>query len=163
MAPQYDPEIDDPALYFNRELSWLDFNQRVLERAEDPEVPLLERLRFCAIYASNLDEFFMVRVAGLFDQLDAGIDARGPDGMAPGEQIDAIQARVLELDRRLHRCFDGMLRPALAEEGVRVAFAADPPVLAAERLTRFALDAGGADNIAVAVLRYPPRKESLSE
>ena len=94
--------IDDPALYFNRELSWLDFNQRVLELAEDPEVPLLERLRFCAIYASNLDEFFMVRVAGLFDQLDAGIDARGPDGLAPGEQIDAIQARVLELDRRLH-------------------------------------------------------------
>jgi polyphosphate kinase len=117
---EYDGSIDDPALYFNRELSWLDFNQRVLERAEDPEVPLLERLRFCAIYASNLDEFFMVRVAGLFDQIDAGIDARGPDGMAPGEQIDAIQARVLELDRRLHRCFDGMLRPALAEEGVRI-------------------------------------------
>jgi polyphosphate kinase len=120
VAPQYDPEIDDPALYFNRELSWLDFNQRVLERAEDPEVPLLERLRFCAIYASNLDEFFMVRVAGLFDQVDAGIDARGPDGMAPGEQIDAIQARVLELDRRLHRCFDGMLRPAMAEAGIRI-------------------------------------------
>jgi polyphosphate kinase len=120
VAPQYDPEIDDPALYFNRELSWLDFNQRVLERAEDAAVPLLERLRFCAIYASNLDEFFMVRVAGLFDQLDAGIDARGPDGLAPGEQIDAIQARVLELDRRLHRCFDGMLRLALAEEGIRV-------------------------------------------
>ncbi len=82
-VPQYDGPIDDPALYFNRELSWLDFNQRVLELAEDPEVPLLERLRFCAIYASNLDEFFMVRVAGLFDQLDAGIDARGPDGLGP--------------------------------------------------------------------------------
>ena len=81
--PQYDGPIDDPALYFNRELSWLDFNQRVLELAEEPGVPLLERLRFCAIYASNLDEFFMVRVAGLFDQLDAGIDARGPDGLAP--------------------------------------------------------------------------------
>ena len=76
-------DLDDPSLYFNRELSWLDFNQRVLELAEDPEVPLLERVRFCAIYASNLDEFFMVRVAGLFDQLDAGIDARGPDGLAP--------------------------------------------------------------------------------
>jgi polyphosphate kinase len=112
--------IDDPAHYFNRELSWLDFNQRVLELAEDPAVPLLEQVRFCAIYASNLDEFFMVRVAGLFDQLDAGIDARGPDGMRPGEQIDAIQAKVLEMDRRLHACFQGKLRPAMEEEGIRI-------------------------------------------
>ncbi len=118
--PEYDGEIDDPANFFNRELSWLDFNQRVLELAEDPEVPLLERLRFCGIYASNLDEFFMVRVAGLFDQLDAGIDARGPDGLAPSEQIDAIQAGVLELDRRLHICFDGELRPALDQHGIRI-------------------------------------------
>ncbi len=117
---QYDGPIDDPALYFNRELSWLDFNQRVLELAEDPEVPLLEQVRFCAIYASNLDEFFMVRVAGLFDQIDAGIDARGPDGLPPGEQIDAIQARVLELDHRLHSCFNGVLRPALEERGIRI-------------------------------------------
>jgi polyphosphate kinase len=117
---EYDGQIDDPALYFNRELSWLDFNQRVLELAEDPAVPLLEQIRFCAIYASNLDEFFMVRVAGLFDQLDAGIDARGPDGLAPGEQIDAIQARVLELDRRLHNCFNGRLRPELEEQGIRI-------------------------------------------
>ncbi len=118
---QYDGPIDDPALYFNRELSWLDFNQRVLELAEDPQVPLLERVRFCAIYASNLDEFFMVRVAGLFDQLDAGIDAHGPDGLPPREQIDAIQPRVLELDTRLHSVFNGTLRPALEEHGVRIA------------------------------------------
>src|SRR3954465_2060470 len=114
---QYDESIDDPALYFNRELSWLDFNERVLELAEDPAVPLLEQIRFCAIYASNLDEFYMVRVAGLFEQLDAGIDARGPDGLRPGEQIDAIQARVLELDQRLHNCFNGTLRPARGERG----------------------------------------------
>jgi polyphosphate kinase len=120
MGRQYDGGIDDPALYFNRELSWLDFNQRVLELAEDPEVPLLERVRFCSIYASNLDEFFMVRVAGLFDQLDAGIDARGPDGLRPSAQIDAIQARVLELDGRLHSCFDGALRPQLEERGIRL-------------------------------------------
>ncbi len=119
-APGYDDLIDDPALYFNRELSWLDFNQRVLELAEDPAVPLLEQIRFCAIYASNLDEFYMVRVAGLFEQLDAGIDARGPDGLRPGEQIDAIQARVLELDKRLHARFEGQLRPALEEEGIRI-------------------------------------------
>ncbi|HEX3172690.1 MAG TPA: polyphosphate kinase 1 [Solirubrobacterales bacterium] len=117
---QYDEPIDDPALYFNRELSWLDFNQRVLELAEEASVPLLERLRFCAIYASNLDEFFMVRVAGLLDQLDAGIDARGPDGLPPSVQIDAIQERVLELDGRLHSCFNGILRPALEENGIRV-------------------------------------------
>jgi polyphosphate kinase len=117
---QYDEPIDDPALYFNRELSWLDFNQRVLELAEDPSLPLLERVRFCAIYASNLDEFFMVRVAGLFDQLDAGIDARGPDGLAPGEQIDAIQSRVLELDARLHGAFNGTLRPELERHETRI-------------------------------------------
>ncbi|MGE5282153.1 MAG: polyphosphate kinase 1 [Chloroflexota bacterium] len=116
----YDGSIDDSELYFNRELSWLDFNERVLELAEDPDVPLLEQVRFCSIYASNLDEFFMVRVAGLFEQLDAGIDARGPDGLAPGTQIDAIQARVLELDRRLNRRFEGTLRPALAEHGIRL-------------------------------------------
>ena len=120
VARQYDEPIDDPALYFNRELSWLDFNQRVLELAEDPAVPLLEQIRFCAIYASNLDEFYMVRVAGLFEQLDAGIDARGPDGLRPGEQIDAIQARVLELDKRLHARFEGKLRPALEQEGIRI-------------------------------------------
>ncbi|HET7455883.1 MAG TPA: polyphosphate kinase 1 [Solirubrobacterales bacterium] len=119
-APQYDGGIDDPALYFNRELSWLDFNQRVLELAEDPEVPLLERVRFCGIYANNLDEFFMVRVAGLFDQLDAGIEARGPDGLTPKEQIDAIQQEVLELDDRLCRCFGTDLRPALEEQGIRI-------------------------------------------
>jgi polyphosphate kinase len=119
-APGYSGVIDDPALYFNRELSWLDFNQRVLELAEDPKVPLLERLRFCGIYASNLDEFFMVRVAGLFDQLDAGIEARGPDGLTPKAQIDLIQQRVLELDGRLTECFDHGLRPALEEEGIRI-------------------------------------------
>jgi polyphosphate kinase len=112
--------IDDPALYFNRELSWLDFNQRVLELAEDTGVPLLERFRFCGIYANNLDEFFMVRVAGLLDQLDAGIEARGPDGLTPREQIDAIQQRVLELDDRLCRCFSGDLLPALDEHGIRI-------------------------------------------
>jgi len=119
-TPQYDGGIDDTALYFNRELSWLDFNQRVLELAEDAETPLLEQVRFCSIYASNLDEFFMVRVAGLFDQLDAGIEARGTDGLTPRQQIDAIQQRVLELDDQLHRCFGANLRPALEEEGIRI-------------------------------------------
>ena len=72
------PALDSPELFANRELSWLQFNERVLELAEDERTPLLERVKFLAIYASNLDEFFMVRVAGLHDQVDAGIDARGP-------------------------------------------------------------------------------------
>lgn len=114
-------ETVDASGFFNRELSWLDFNQRVLELAEDESVPLLERVKFCAIYASNLDEFFMVRVAGLWDQVDAGIDARGPDGLSPREQIQAIRSRSLELDRRLSAVFDGKLRPALAEQGLKVA------------------------------------------
>jgi polyphosphate kinase len=114
------PNLDDSGLYFNRELSWLEFNRRVLELAEDTDVPLLERLRFCSIYASNLDEFYMVRVAGLFDQMEAGIDARGPDGLRPIDQIDRIQTRVLELDRRLQKVFGGELRPQLEDEQIRI-------------------------------------------
>jgi polyphosphate kinase len=113
-------QFDDPSLFFNRELSWLDFNDRVLQLAEDPGNPLLERVKFCAIYSSNLDEFFMVRVAGLWDQVDAGIDARGPDGLSPSEQIAAIRSRTLELNRRLNECFVGDLVPALAAEGISV-------------------------------------------
>jgi polyphosphate kinase len=111
----------DPSQFFNRELSWLDFNQRVLELAEDETTPLLERVKFCAIYASNLDEFFMVRVAGLWDQVDAGIDARGPDGLSPREQIQAIRSRSLELDRRLTDVFGNRLKPALAGHGIKIA------------------------------------------
>src|SRR6186997_3575251 len=85
------PDPEDSSLYFNRELSWLDFNDRVLQLGEDPSVPLLERAKFCAIWESNLDEFFMVRVANLHDQLEAGMDARGADGMSPSGQIDAIR------------------------------------------------------------------------
>src|SRR5690242_6372046 len=73
----------DPHLFFNREVSWLAFNQRVLELAEDDSVPLLERVRFCAIYSSNLDEFFMIRVAGLHDRVDAGVDEPLSDGRTP--------------------------------------------------------------------------------
>jgi len=116
------PEIDleDASLYFNRELSWLDFNARVLELAEDSSIPLLERLRFCSIYSSNLDEYFMVRVAGLTDQVEAGIDARGADGLSPSEQLTAISSRVAELDRRQQTCFQKTLRPALSEHGIRI-------------------------------------------
>ena len=114
------PDLDDPALYFNRELSWLEFNDRVLQLAEDPAVPLLERAKFAAIWESNLDEFFMVRVANLHDQLDAGALARGADGMRPVEQLAAIRERVIAQRERVGRCFEGDLRPALAEHGIRI-------------------------------------------
>ncbi|HLH64223.1 MAG TPA: polyphosphate kinase 1 [Solirubrobacteraceae bacterium] len=104
----------------NRELSWLDFNDRVLQLAEDPSLPLIERLKFLAIFVSNLDEFFMIRVAGLHDQLDAGVEARGPDGLSPQEVLRAIHDRVRAMDRRHSDQFERVVRPALARHGVRI-------------------------------------------
>jgi polyphosphate kinase len=115
-----DQSLIDPSLYLNRELSWLDFNDRVLQLAEDEHVPLLERVKFCAIYTTNLDEFYMVRVAGLRDQIDAGVENPGQDGRTPSETIALIRERVLEQSRRLTDCFEGKLRPALAEHDIRV-------------------------------------------
>jgi polyphosphate kinase len=113
-------ELEDPALYINRELSWLDFNDRVLQLAEDERAPLLERVKFCAIYTTNLDEYFMVRVAGLHDQIDAGVENPSQDGRAPSQTIALIRERAKELGRRLSDCFEGHLRPALAEHGIAV-------------------------------------------
>src|SRR5215204_2885450 len=113
-------DLDDPALYFNRELSWLQFDERVLELAEEANVPLLERVKFCAIFTSNLDEFFMVRVAGLQDQVDAGVSTRGADGRTPSETVDGIHERMLPLNSRLCACLEHDLRPSLAEHGIRI-------------------------------------------
>jgi polyphosphate kinase len=118
-APREAPALDSPELYANREVSWLQFNERVLELAEDERTPLLERLKFLSIYASNLDEFFMVRVAGLHDQVDAGIDARGPDGLSARETLERITARHDALCARHSRAWEGV-RPALADHGIRV-------------------------------------------
>src|ERR671930_1794133 len=115
------PEVAGPR-YVNRELSWLDFNEHVLELAEDPRVPLLERVKFLAIYTTNLDEFFMVRLAGLHDQLDAGVEARPQDGLSPRETIDAIASRVTELERRRAAEFERAIRPALAEAGIGIRY-----------------------------------------
>jgi polyphosphate kinase len=115
------PALDSPELFVNRELSWLQFNERVLELAEDDELPLLERVKFLAIYAQNLDEFYMVRVAGLHDQVDAGIDARGPDGLSARETLERITERGAELMSRHSRVWEQAVRPELAEQGVRVA------------------------------------------
>jgi polyphosphate kinase len=112
--------LHDPSLYINRELSWLDFNERVLQLAEDSSTPLIERVKFCAIYTTNLDEYYMVRVAGLHDQIDAGVENPSQDGRTPTQTIEAIRERVLELGERLSGCFEADLRPALFEQGVRV-------------------------------------------
>jgi polyphosphate kinase len=110
----------DPSLFLNRELSWLDFNDRVLQLAEDERVPLLERVKFCAIYTTNLDEYYMVRVAGLRDQIDAGVENPTQDGLIPSETIALIRERVLAQSSRLTDCFEGRLRPALAGADIRL-------------------------------------------
>jgi polyphosphate kinase len=112
--------LEGPELFTNRELSWLQFNERVLELAEDDRTPLLERAKFLAIYASNLDEFVMVRVAGLQDQVEAGIDARGPDGLSPSETVQQIAERTAVLADRHALEWEQHVRPALAEHGIRV-------------------------------------------
>src|ERR1043165_8588955 len=97
-------EYGGPETFFNRELSWLQFDDRVLQLAEDERPPLLERLKFLAIWSSNLDEFFMVRVAGLHDMVDAGIDSPGKDGLNAAQTIERIRAVVGAQQARLSRC-----------------------------------------------------------
>ena len=108
-----------PKKYFNRELSWLDFNQRVLEEAKDPQNPLLERLKFLSITASNLDEFFMVRVGGLQLVRKAGKRQTDAAGLTPKMQLDAIQKRVRQMISEQSDCYNSELEPALAAAGIR--------------------------------------------
>jgi polyphosphate kinase len=113
------PSLDDPSLYINRELSWLEFNRRVLEEARDPNVPLLERLKFLAIFGSNLDEFFMVRVGGLQQKVHAGIAVgSGADRMPPREQLERIRQIVRQSIAEVNRCLTEDLQPALEKEGI---------------------------------------------
>jgi polyphosphate kinase len=112
--------LTDPRLYVNRELSWLEFNDRVLQLAEDESLPLLERVKFLAIFVTNLDEFFMVRVAGVHDMIDAQVDARGPDRLSPSQTLEQISERVRSQDRRHARQFADVVRPELAENGIRI-------------------------------------------
>jgi polyphosphate kinase len=109
----------------NRELSWLDLNARVLDLAADADQPLLERVKFCAIFSSNLDEFFMVRIAGLLDQLAAGLPVRSPDGRTPQQALTEVRERVLELTEIQSELWRADLLPALAAEGILVGAVGD--------------------------------------
>jgi polyphosphate kinase len=112
--------LDNAAYYLNREASWLAFNRRVLEEAEDPNNPLLERLKFLSITASNLDEFFEVRVAGLVQQIEDGYTEAGPDGLTLVEERDLISHDTHQLVDEQYQCWNEQLRPAMAEHGIRV-------------------------------------------
>ena len=125
-------DLSRPELYINRELSWLEFNRRVLEEALDDGNPLLERVNFLGIVADILDEFFEVRVAGLLHIRDSGRSPTGPDGMTPDEQLKAISRRAHELMEAHYRCWNDELLPSLAREGIFLWEAVD---LGAEHLS----------------------------
>ncbi|WP_414638560.1 RNA degradosome polyphosphate kinase [Actinophytocola sp.] len=130
------PELPDDR-YINRELSWLDFNARVLALAEDESQPLLERAKFFAIFASNLDEFYMVRVAGLKRREETGLSVRSADGLTPREQLAYIFKRNQELVEQQSAAWERRLRPILAERGIRIAKWAELTDEQRERLTRY--------------------------
>jgi polyphosphate kinase len=113
-------DLRDPALYFNRELSWIEFNRRVLEEASNRRHPLLERVKFLAIFSSNLDEFFMIRVSGLKDQIAAGVVNVPPDGMTPSQQLQQLRTLVLPLMAEQRRIFYEDLIPELRAAGILI-------------------------------------------
>ena len=112
--------LDDPSLFINRELSLLDFQRRVLEEAQDATNPILDQVMFLSFVGSNVDEFFMVRVAGLKRQIEKGVMESGPDAMTPAEQLRAIRASVIRLNRAAHECWARELVPALRKSGLRI-------------------------------------------
>ena len=113
-------KLDDPSLYSNRHLQWLAFNQRVLEEARDTGNPLLERVRFLAITANNLDEFVEIRVSGFLQKIEHGKQSMGPDGLTPVEELDRISASMHRLVREQYKCWNDELLPALAKHQIRV-------------------------------------------
>ena len=108
-----------PTHFLNRELSWLEFNQRVLDEAFDKKNPLLERVKFFCITSSNLDEFFEVRVAGIKQQMESGVVEDSVDGMTATENFRAIHKRTHRMVAELYRCWREQLRPSLAKHGIR--------------------------------------------
>ncbi len=114
------PGLDSPTAFINREESWLKFNWRVLEEAEDAGNPLLERVKFLAISASNLDEFFEVRGGGLLQQLEDGYNATTPDGLTMVEERELINRATHDFVEEQYSCWNERLRPELAQQGIRV-------------------------------------------
>ncbi len=114
------PKLDAPEMFLNRELSWLEFNARVIAEAADQDVPLFERLKFLGIFSTNLDEFFMVRAAGLQAQLSGEVEEVPPDGKSPQQQLEQISVRAHELVAEQYRTFNQRVRPALRDEGIAV-------------------------------------------
>src|SRR3989440_1670165 len=119
-AIQPERDFSDPANFINRELSWLEFNRRVLEEAQDPTQPLIERVKFMTIFSNNLDEFFEIRVAGIKQQIQSETSDVGPDGMSPTETFNAIQRLVHELVATQYDFWNKELMPALAKNGIRL-------------------------------------------
>jgi polyphosphate kinase len=128
MSPKKSPEamppddvhsLDDPRLYLNREINWIDFDSKVLDEAMDPSTPLLEQLKFLAIFFNNLDEFFMVRVSGLLEQYRNGVASLSPDGMSPSKQLALIRKKVLPLIAEAQEYWSKSLRPRLKNAGLR--------------------------------------------
>lgn len=113
-------DLDTPSLYINRELSWLQFNARVLEEAEDVGQPLLERVKYLSIFSSNLDEFFMIRISGLREQLTGGVLEAPPDGMTPSEQISAVRQELIGQLTRFSRCWQHDILPKLELAGIHI-------------------------------------------
>ena len=144
-APEAPPAATAPAVdnalpedrYLNRELSWLDFNARVLALAADTSLPLLERAKFLAIFASNLDEFYMVRVAGLKRRDEMGLSVRSADGLSPREQLRRISERTQQISSRHAHVFSDSVRPALAEQGIVIVTWAELDDAERERLSTY--------------------------
>lgn len=132
-------DLNNPRLFLNRELSWLQFNLRVLEEAEDHRHPLLERVKFLAIYATNLDEFFMIRVSGLRCQLIGVTTEAPPDGMTPSEQITAIRQELTRQLSRYHACWSQDVLPELRQAGIQILHYGDLAETEQERLRQYFL------------------------